>query len=370
MGNGYDVVIAGLGAMGGAIAYHLARGGARVLGFDRYSPPHAYGSSHGRTRVIREAYFEDPVYVPLAKRARQLWRELEAATGRALLYETGAVMLGAPESEAIRGSRRSALEHALPHEVLTVEQVRERFPGFEPDPGMVGLYEPAAGALMAEECVRAHLGAAAAAGAELRRGETLQEWSDAGDHLLVRTSRARYRTASVVLALGAWLPELLPQLPLQVERQVQCWFRPAAGAPPVSADRAPIFLWQLAGGELFYGLPDFGHGVKVARHHGGKRTSASSERRVVAAADVAQVRRFLSRYVPGANGELVDSSVCLYTNTRSGHFLVDRHSEYERIWLISPCSGHGFKFAPVVGERVAAWVLSGERPAELALFTA
>jgi sarcosine oxidase len=262
--NHHDVIVAGLGAMGGATAYHLARRGIRVLGLDRFAPPHALGSSHGRTRVIRQAYFEHPAYVPLVQRAFTLWRELEAETGRALLRLTGAVMLGGPESEAVRGTLRSAVEHRLPHERLSADEVRRRFPAFRPDAEMVGVWEPAAGALAVEAGVRAHLEAARAAGAELRFGEPVLEWRAKGGGVEVVTERGLHSAGSLVLAAGAWMRELVDWLPLQIERQVQCWFRPAGDGALLRPGRCPVFLWELPNGMVFYGLPDFGEGVKAA----------------------------------------------------------------------------------------------------------
>jgi len=363
-----DVIVVGLGAMGGAIAYHLGRRGLRVLGLDRHVPPHSHGSSHGRTRVIREAYFEHPVYVPLVQRAFALWRDLESETGADLIRVTGAVMLGAPGSSAVQGSLRSAVEHGLPHEQVTAAEVLRRFPALRPDPGMVGIWEPGAGALAVEACVAAHLGAAGAEGAELRFDEPVISWrADAGG-AEVTTARGRYAAGAVVLAAGAWMPGLAPELPLQVERQVQLWFRPAARPEFFRPDRCPVFLWELEGGELFYGLPDFGDGVKCARHHGGETTTSDRVDRHVRAADVDEVRGFLRRHLPAADGPAVEGTVCLYTNTPNGHFLIDRHPEHPNVWLVSACSGHGFKFAPVVGERVAAWVATGAPHPELAAF--
>jgi sarcosine oxidase len=367
-GNRQEVIVVGLGAAGGAIAYHLARQGVRVLGLDRFAPPHAQGSSHGHTRVIREAYFEHQSYVPLVQRAYRLWRELEADAGRELLRVTGAVMLGLPESEAVQGSLDSATTYGLPHERLSAREVRERFPVLRPAPEMVGIFEPRAGALAVETCVSAQLEAARAGGAVLRFDEPVIEWSSSGAGVEVVTERGRYGGDCLVLAAGAWMPTLEPWLPLEVQRQVQLWFRPVARASELAADRCPIFLWELAPEQLFYGLPDLGDGVKAARHHGGERTTVTEVRRDVTEADVAEVRRFLARCVPGADGELLASSVCLYTNRSSGRFLIDRHPEHPRTWLVSPCSGHGFKFAPVIGERVAAWIVSGEPHPDLALF--
>jgi sarcosine oxidase len=364
----YDVIVAGLGAMGGAAACHLARRGVRVLGLDRFRPPHAHGSSHGRTRVIREAYFEDPVYVPLVRRAGVLWRELEAEVGRPLLRVTGALMLGADGCAAVRGSQRSAQAHGIPHERLAADEVRARFPMLRPAPDTVALYEPGAGALAVESCVAAHLQVARAAGAALRFDEPMLGWRAGADGVEVTTAVGTYRAGALVVAVGAWLPQLVPSLPLRVERQVQLWFRPVAEPAAFRPDRFPVFLWELPSGALFYGLPDLGDGVKAARHHGGRVASVEDVGRDATEEDVGEVRHFLERQIPGANGEVAEASVCLYTNTPTGHFLLDRHPEQARVWLVSPCSGHGFKFAPAIGEQVAEWLISGRPRPELEPF--
>jgi sarcosine oxidase len=354
--------------MGGATAFHLARRGLRVLGLDRFRLPHTLGSSYGRTRVIREAYFEHPSYVPLVQSATNLWRELEERSGRELLRVTGAAMLGSADSAAVRGSLASARQHGIPHECWSAEEVQRHFPALRPEPDMVAVWEPGAGALAVEDCVTAHLEAAQQSGAELRFDEAVLEWRASADGVEVVTEHGRFAAGALVLAAGAWMPTLVPWLPLTVTRQVQLWFRPAATAALLQPGRFPIFLWELPTGELFYGLPDFGDGVKAARHHGGEVSSALATRREVDDNDVSEVRRFLDRYIPAANGPMVEASVCLYTNTPSGHFLLDRHPEHPTVWLMSPCSGHGFKFAPAIGESIARGVVSNERPRELEFF--
>lgn len=362
------MVIAGLGAMGSATAFHLARRGLRVLGLDLHIPPHELGSSHGESRVIREAYFEHPAYVPLVQRAYELWAELESLTGQDLLQITGAVMLGAPESELIEGSLRSAEMHDLPHERLSTEEVRRRFPALQPSLEQIGVYEPRAGVLRPEACVQAHLDAARHHGASLRFAEPMTGWRAGGDGVEVNTPQARYHAGVLILSVGAWLPGLLPWLPLEVQRQVQLWFRPLRQPETLIPGQCPVFLWQTPAGQLFYGIPDLGQGIKAALHHGGKRGPLERVRREVAEEDILEVRRLLEQYVPAADGELLRARVCLYTNTPDGHFLLDRHPEHSQVWLVSPCSGHGFKFASVIGEAVTERITGGQTKLDTALF--
>src|SRR5688500_3770450 len=251
--------------MGSAAVRELARRGLRVLGLDRYAPPHALGSTHGRTRIIREAYFEDPAYVPLVQRADVLWTELEHQVGDRLFVRTGGIMIGPEHGVLVGGARASAQQHRLPHELLTSAEVRRRFPALAPEPDAVGLYEPRAGVLFPEACVRALLWCAARDGADLRMGDPMLTWRAEGGVVRVATATGQHVTDHLVLALGPWLPEFLngAQLALTVERQMQHWFEPRQHAERFGPDHLPIALWEVSG-RMFYTIADFGDGVKIA----------------------------------------------------------------------------------------------------------
>jgi sarcosine oxidase len=351
----HDVAIVGLGAMGSAAALDLSRRGADVIGFDRHTPPHTFGSSHGDSRIIREAYFEDPVYVPMVQRAFELWRELERASGAALLAQTGGLMIGVPGSVLVEGALRSARSHGLQHAVLSANEIRARFPALNPEPEMVGVWEPRAGVLAPEACVKAQLEQAQRCGATLRFDEPVERWQADEGGVGVFTARGRCSARHLILSAGACIGSLLPalQLPLRIERQVQLWFAPLANADAFSPARCPIHLWQIDGERFFYGFPDQGAGIKMAFHHGGEETSAECVRRDVTAAEVEAVRHAVRRFVPAADGELRAAVTCLYTNTPDEHFWIDRHPQLSNVLVASACSGHGFKFAPVIGEILA-----------------
>ncbi len=362
MRSPYDVVVAGLGAMGSSIAWRLAESGLRVLGIDRFAPPHALGSSHGSSRILREAYFEHPLYVPFAQRALAAWREIEARAGEALLRTTGGLMIGPRDGEVAGGALTSARLHGLPHEELSWEEARRRFPALRVPESEVAVWEPRAGVLDPERCVAALLALARAAGAELRFGEALLGWRGEGGELRVETASGAVRCGALVLAAGPWMAELLAGVvPLAVERTVQHWFRPRERAELFAAERFPIFIWESAPGRAWYGFPDLGEGLKAALHHQGEPARADAVRRSVEPREIEALRLLLERFIPDAAGEHVRAAVCLYTNTPDGHFLVDRHPRDPRVWIVSPCSGHGFKFASVIGEVVAAEV-RGEPP--------
>jgi sarcosine oxidase len=339
----FDVAVLGLGATGSAAAWRLARRGLRVVGLERFEPTHDRGSSHGLTRVIRQAYFEDPAYVPLVLRAYGLWEELERATGRRLLVRTGGVMIGPPDSPIVRGSLDSARTHGLRHRLLSSAELRSEYPSMLFESADVGLQEFHAGVLMAEDGVLAMQDEARRLGAELRFG--------------VEARLDDLPAPKAVIAAGPWAKALLPSLPLQVERQVLHWFDPVPGAA-----RCPLFIRDFDGKPI-YSIPDVAdHGVKVAIHHHGELTDPERVRREVSPEEVEDVRRRLSRTAPSLNGRLRASKVCLYTNSPDGHFVLGPLPGRPGVLVASPCSGHGFKFAPLVGELLAELAVEARPP--------
>jgi sarcosine oxidase len=366
----YDVLVVGLGAMGSAAAWQLARRGLRVLGVDRFVPPHSLGSSHGRSRMIREAYFEHPLYVPLVQRAYQAWAALEAASGSRLLTITGGLMIGLPNGGLVAGARQSALGHGLPFEELSGNETRQRFPAFQLAPGEVALREPRAGVLDPEACITVALNQAGGLGAELHYGETVRGWEPTGRGVRVETDRGNYGATRLVLAAGAWMAGSLPKITqgLTVERQVMFWLSPAAHPEHFTPTGFPVFIWEWTAGRYLYGFPDFGTGVKVARHHEGEAAAPDDGRRPVDAGEEAEFRRLLAERLPDANGRLLETAVCLYTNAPDGHFVLDFHPECPEVIVASPCSGHGFKFASAIGGIVADLVLEGSTSFDLTPF--
>ena len=356
----YDVAVVGLGVHGAATARELARRGLRVLALDARRPPHGDGSSHGRTRIIREAYFEHPLYVPLVQRARALWSALATEARRPLLCETGAIDVGPAHATLVRGALASALLHDLPHEVLDAEEIRRRFPALAPRADDIGVFEASAGALAAEDCIETLIHGARAAGATILPEEPVGGWHATSDGVRLTTTRGEHHAGALVLALGPWLAGGLAglALPLTIERQTQHWF---AAPPGLRAGHLPVVLWEHEPDRAFYVIPDTGHGMKAAVHHGGTLASAVDRvDRTVRTEDGERVRALLDRFLPSAGAE-VDSAVCLYTNTPDHHFIVDAHPAHSNVVIVSACSGHGFKFAPVIAE-VAADLAVGAAP--------
>lgn len=366
----YDVTIIGLGAMGSAAAYHLARRGLRVIGFDRHSPPHDQGSSGGETRIIREAYAEGVEYVKIVQRAYELWAELEEDSGRELYLQTGGLMFGSPTSGMIAGAETSAKTHDLTYEKLSADEVRQRYNIFNPDDDMMAISDPRAGILYPEACVEAHLELAGRHGAELLLNQPAVSWTSKSGGVTVETGVGTYNAQSLILSAGAWLPQLLNglEIPLKVERQVLLWYEPVTNADLFRPDQCPIFIWDTGPGVHFYGFPDIGTGVKVARRHFGDISSPDNLRRSTDANDDPPVRSFLERYMPDVPGRLVNTQVCMFTNTPDEDFIIDLHPEHQNVVIASPCSGHGFKFASAMGEILADLATIGESRFDLSAF--
>jgi sarcosine oxidase len=370
MTRSWDVAIAGLGAMGSAAAYHLARRGARVIGFDRFAPPHALGSSHGETRIIREAYFEDPRYVPLVQRALVLWRELEASSGRTLLKETGGIMIGPPEGVLVTGAEASGKANQLPYERLDAADITRRFPAFAPRADWIGIWEPRAGALFPEACVDAHLNGARAAGAEIRPDEPVVSWRASPEGVEIETARGRCAAGALVLAAGAWLPTLMGPLDLRltVTRQPLVWFEPAPPLERFAPERFPIWICEHQAGRFIYGFPAFEGRLKAAVHQEGEVTTADLLERSPRESDVRALAEPLERLLPGATRRFHSALVCMYTNSQDQHFVLDRHPEHANVVVVSACSGHGFKFAGAIGEIVAKLIHDEPADFDLGLF--
>ena len=371
----FDVVVCGLGAMGSAALHHLARRGQRVLGLERHTPGHDRGSSHGSTRIIRLGYFEHPAYVPLLRRAYTLWRELEAASGRRLLHVTGIAEIGPPAGPLVRGTLASARLHELSHEVLSAPELMRRFPAFRVPQDYVAVLQPEGGILAAEHSLHAQLALAAAAGADIRSGETVQAIEPRAGSVRVTTDRGIVETGVAIVAVGAWTKTLLPEFAagLRVTREVMAWFAPT-DADLLCADRFPVFIIESRHG-MHYGIPALRGepspaGIKVAKHHHRDETvDPDAYDRTVSAADQALIRAAIADHLPTANGELLEAKTCLYTMTPDGNFLIDHLPGAPNVIVASPCSGHGFKFAPVIGEALADLATTGATPHDIGWFS-
>ncbi len=360
----YDVIVVGVGGMGSAACYHLATRGVRVLGIERHGIPNDRGSSHGLTRIIRLAYHESPDYVPLVRRAMMLWLEAGDRYGEPLMFTTGSLDLGPGGGAFFSGSLAACREHDLPHEVLTAKAINHRFPAFRLPDDHAGLFQPNGGFVASERAILAYAELARAAGAEIHTGEAVLDFEPvAGGGVRVNTDRGSYDAGRLIVSAGAALGELVPALaPVAVpERQVLGWFEPEDEAPFLPG-AMPVTILMVDEGPYF-ALPVWGApGVKIGlHHHRYERGPADTLRREPDAEDEALLRACLARYMPRANGPLVRAASCLYTNTPDEHFIIDTLPGNPEVIVASPCSGHGFKFASVIGE-ILADLATGKPP--------
>jgi sarcosine oxidase len=366
----YDAIVVGVGGMGSAALWQLARRGLRVLGLERFDVPHEMGSSHGVTRIIRLAYYEHPSYVPLLRRAYELWRELQAAAGEQLLYVTGGLDCGPPASDVIEGSKLSCDLHGLAHEVLDAAEIARRWPGYRLPEGHVAVFQPDGGFLLPERCVVAHVTQAQAAGADVRARERVLGWAPEHDGVRVRTDRGAYEASRLVITAGPWIRELIAPLRgyAEPERQVLAWLQPSA-PEKFALGRFPVFNGLFDEGR-FYGFPVFGiPGFKFGLyHHLGEQVDPDAMEREPNQRDEAVLRQFAEKYFPEGAGPTMALKSCIFTNSPDEHFTIDVHPESPRVVFASACSGHGFKFCSVVGEILAEMAMDGGTRHDVGLF--
>ncbi len=370
----YDVIVLGLGAMGSAAAQHLAERGKRVLGLEQFTSPHDKGSSHGGSRMIRQAYFESPDYIPLVLRAYELWRRLEKDTGTRLLHITGGMNIGSGDGELVRRTIAASTQHAIPFEVLEGREISKRFPGVSPLAGDVAVHEMNAGYLLPEECVRAHLARASHAGCDLRFEESVLAWTAERDRIEVRTGKGVYRAGHLVITAGPWANQALDGIvPLRVTRQVMAWIAPRTGVTPFLPDRFPVFLLEDArGGAHGYGFPAIDGpdgGMKAAIHGSADVCTPENVDREIHEQDLRRIVEQLRVRIPVLDGKVLRAQTCLYTMSPDEHFVIGAHPQFASCLIACGFSGHGFKFAGVVGEILADLAMDGSTSHPIGLFS-
>lgn len=374
--EGYDVIVVGVGSMGSAAVRSLAARGLRVLGLENFGPAHDRGSAHGGSRIIRQAYFEGEAYVPLLQGAFDGWSALQEESGRDLVRLCGGLYLGDPENAVVTGSRAAALAYDLPHEVLDATSIRERFPTMRPADHAVGIYEPNAGYVRPEQTVLANIDLAVQAGAVLRFGEPVTGWraTPAGG-VEVSTTQGRYGADRLVLTAGAWTPELVPDTPIVVERQIFYWFSPDFDAGPDYrhySEGHPVYIEETDGNQLLYGFPmidgpDGGLKLAFYRQNVGTTTPQTVDR-TVHDDEVEAIRHRARQLFPNLTGPLLQAKTCLYASAPDDHFVIGTLPPTPQVVSACGFSGHGFKFVPVVGEIAADLVEHGRTGYDLELF--
>jgi sarcosine oxidase len=380
----YDVVVAGLGAMGSAATYQLAKAGVRVLGVDPYQPPHALGSTCGDTRITRVAVGEGVEYVPLVRRSHEIWRDLEQRTGVEILTQCGGLVMSPPEQVfAMHGSEsflehtvRAAEVHGVDHERLGPPELASRFPQFALGDDDEGCLEPGAGFVRPERAVEAQLGLARDLGATLVMGERVLGHDDHGTHVTVRMSTGTVEASTLVVCAGPWLPEVVPGLApaVKIHRQVQFWFDLRDPSSYPALRDSPVFIWWPGGtrSEMIYGFPMVdgpAGGMKVAGEQYDVETTPADVDRVVTAGEVEEMyERCVRHRLPALSGRCVKSRACLYTVTEGSRFLIDRLPSNPNVIVASPCSGHGFKHSAAIGECLAQLATHGGSEIDLSPF--
>ena len=356
----YECLVLGTGGVGSAALYQLAKRGIRALGIDRFLPGHDRGSSHGDTRIIRLAYLEHPSYVPLLRRAFELWDELEQLTGQQLYRETGFLQIGPSDGPTVQGALTSATQHGLTVEHVTAQEVMSRFPGFHVPESMSAVLDPRAGYLRVEPCVEAYANEATKLGAEIRSGESVLGWQSDGSGFVVTTDQQRYAAQRLIVTAGAWAADLLKDtnISLEVRRKSLFWYETDQEAYSVESG-CPTYFYETPAGE-FYGFPKIDeNGLKVAEHTGGQPVADPlALDRDIDAEDQERIENFLKEYMPGITATCRKHVTCMYTMSPDGHFIIDQHPEHAQVAYAAGLSGHGFKFVNVLAEALVDLALT------------
>lgn len=350
--NTADVIIIGLGAMGSASSYFLSKKGIRVLGIDTYKPPHNFGSSHGHTRVIREAYHEGTSYVPIVQRSYELWNEIQEFSSKNIIMEYGGIYIGS-NGKYLSDAKLSAEKYKIPIEELKSDEIKDRYKVLNPPKHFTGLLENRSGAVFVENAIEYFLNKSKDFGSVHKFNEKVISWEKLSDSYKVITNKNTYFTEKIIFSSGAWIKDLIPtvNIPVKIERQVLFWLDPLKDKKLFSTENLINTGWDLDNGLEFYTQPIIeDKGFKVAMHHNGQFISPENLNRESNELDLTNIRNFLEEYIPDANGDLLESRVCVYTDTPDLDFIIDFHPNDKNIIICSPCSGHGFKFTPAIGE--------------------
>lgn len=370
----WDVIILGLGAMGSATAFHLAQRGKRVLGIEQFTSPHDLGSSHGGSRIIRQAYWEGAEYIPLVSRALELWRKLERDAGADLLHIKGGVVVGSRDGDLVPRTIAAAQRYSIPLEVMDATGTGRRFPAFALAAGDAAVYEPGAGYLIPENCIRAHLELAVRAGAEIRFDEKVLKWAAGEGGVEVVTSRGTYRAGHLIITAGPWANGAMAgSFPLRVTRQVMVWIEPRGGVGAFLPGRFPIYVAEdVRGGAPVYGFPAIDGakgGVKAAIHGSDVVCTPETVDRTVHEDDLRRTIDAVKLRIPALDGRVMRAKTCLYTMTPDEHFVIGAHPQFKSCTVACGFSGHGFKFASVVGEVLADLAVEGATRHPIGLFS-
>ena len=379
----YEVIVIGLGAMGSATTYQLAKSGVKVLGLDQYSPPHSFGSSHGDTRITRLAIGEGADYVPLVKRSHEIWREIEAQTGIELLKQTGGLIMAVDGSQGQHGvadfveqTEKAAIQYGIEHENLSKDQINSRFPQFNLT-NEHGYYEPESGYLMPENCIKAQLTLAEKHGADLNTDERVMSWDSVDNQVTVVTSAGTYAAKKLVISAGSWINDLFQDHEswFKVYRQVLYWFDIEDRQRYWAFRDMPVYIWLYgtAEGNLMYGFPAIdgpNGGIKLAAEQYATATSPHEVVREVSEQEIDEMyEQTVKGKFPGIGRKCIKAKACMYTVTPDHRFVIDFHPEHRNVIIASPCSGHGYKHSAAIGEVLSQLATTGKSPIDISRFS-
>jgi len=382
-----DILVVGLGAVGSAALYQAAKLRARVIGIDRFSPPHEQGSSHGDTRITRQAIGEGREFVPLVLRSNQIWEELETETSRSLLTRNGGLIMASPNTPGhhhgstsfIQDTVRAAEDFGIVHELLGTAEIRHRYPQFRLRGDEVAYFEAGAGFLRPEACIEAQLGLARQLGAKISVNESVDRITPQADGTVeVETNRARYSAARVIVTAGPWLPKLLGkecESLFRIYRQTLCWFALARNRDRYTPEQLPIFIWITGNRprDMLYGFPAIDGpeaGMKIGTEQYEASVDPETVPRRVADSEISALHaEYIAPRFPDVSAECLRAKVCLYTVTPDAKFIVDKFRSEENVWFASACSGHGFKHSAAVGEALACQALQQPLEVDLSRFS-
>jgi sarcosine oxidase len=375
----HDVIVIGLGAMGSASVYQLAKYGLNVLGIDQFSPPHTYGSSHGETRITRQAIAEGKAYVPLVLRANEIWKEIEAETGRHLYTKTGILIMASNTSlhpnKFLDDTIVAANQYEIEHSELNANELKGQFPQFNIQGDEKGYFEDGAGFLYAEECIEAQLELSVKHGATINTHEKFLSYHQLSDGILVKTEKAEYLTEKLVLTVGPWVNEVLPDRykdSIKIYRQVLYWFEIEGDIQKYQVGSFPVFNWEFntAHENFIYGFPSLdGKSIKIATEQYSEETTADNVNRVVTEQEIDEMHATnIAPYLPDVSRTCARTESCLYSVAPDWRFLLDRHPDNQNIIIASPCSGHGFKHSAAIGEVITSLVLGVQPTIDISEF--
>jgi len=349
----FDVAVLGVGGIGSAACYHLARTGLRVVGIEQFSIPHSRGSSHGVTRILREGLHENETYVPLVRRALELWRELEKTSGTQLFYQTGSLDIGLPGSSIVVGSLNSCQRWAIPHDTFAASELRRRYPVLRIYDEMVAVLQPNSGFVLAEGSITAHVNGACDHGAEIHGHEKMIDWEANGDGYAIQTTHDRYEVGQIVFTVGAWASKVTGiSVQVRPERAVLGWFQPKENAARFGVGSLPVWIIDSPDGGHFYGLPIFGiPGFKLGRlSRNLDEVDPDLPLLEPDSRDEHDLRQFLEKHFPDANGSLLSMQTAFFEHSPDRHFIIGELPGFPGAWVIAGLSGHGFKYASALGE--------------------